>query len=150
MSRYCGDVDPSVILAAATHWRDVALLGDGSVFTEKRLWTQESLLALDQFYVQRPDEGQGTFHEKLQQQLAPAGAEPIQLAAELMWLLYLCPSRIKAPRKRHTIQTIWSWSGEVFPAGSQYLNDAVLDGIGSAGPGFNQNQWRELVFASLS
>jgi 5-methylcytosine-specific restriction enzyme B len=147
MSRYCGDVDPSVILAAAAHWRDTALIGDGSVFTEKKLWTEQSLAALDQHYVQRPDEGEGTFHEKLQQQLAPAGAEAIQLAAELMWLLYLCPRTIKAPRKRHTLQTIWGWSGEVFPAESQYLTDEVLGGIGSAGPGFNQNQWRELVFA---
>jgi 5-methylcytosine-specific restriction enzyme B len=97
--------------------------------------------------VKRPDEGEGTFHEKLQQQLAPAGAEAIQLAAELMWLLYLCPRTIKAPRKRHTLQTIWGWSGEVFPAESYYLSDEVLGGIGSAGPGFNQNQWRELVFA---
>jgi 5-methylcytosine-specific restriction protein B len=147
MSRYCGDVDTSEILAAAAHWRDTALLGDGSVFTEKKLWTQSSLATLDQYYVQQPDQGEGTFHEKLQQQLAPAGVEAIQLAAELMWLLYLCPRKIKAPRKRHTIQTIWGWSGEVFPAESQYLKDSVLDGIGSAGPGFNQNQWRELVFA---
>jgi 5-methylcytosine-specific restriction protein B len=147
MSRYCGDVDSSVILAAAAHWRDTALLGEGSVFTEKKLWTPQLLATLDQYYVQRPDEGEGTFHEKLQQQLAPAGAEAIQLAAELMWLLYLCPRTIKAPRKRHTLQTIWGWSGEVFPADSQYLSDAVLGGIGSAGPGFNQNQWRELVFA---
>ena len=147
MSRFCGDVDPTAILAAAAGWRDIALLGDGSVFTEKRLWTPQSLAALDQFYVRRPDEGDGTFHEKLQQQLSPAGVEPIQLASELMWLLYLCPRTIKAPRKRHTLQTIWGWSGEVFPADSANLSDEVLGGIGSAGPGFNQNQWRELVFA---
>lgn len=147
MSRFCGDVDPSVILDAAAHWRDTALLGEASVFTDKKIWTLQSLATLDQYYVRRPDEGEGTFHEKLQQQLAPAGADAIQLAAELMWLLYLCPRTIKAPRKRHTLQTIWGWSGEVFPAESPYLSDAVLDGIGSAGPGFNQNQWRELVFA---
>jgi 5-methylcytosine-specific restriction enzyme B len=48
--------------------------------------------------------------------------------------------------KRQTVQTVWSWSGEAFPSDSPWLADKVLAGIGSAGPGFNQNQWRELVF----
>lgn len=146
MSRFCAEVDPNPIFSAAAHWRDAALLGGGSVLTDKELWTDAALTALEQFYVQRPDEGEGKFLEKLKIQLAPSGAETIQLAAEMMWLLYLCPSSITPPRKRQTIQAIWAWSGDVFPADSPYLNDQTLRGIGSAGPGFNQNQWRELVF----
>ncbi|WP_041674903.1 McrB family protein [Ramlibacter tataouinensis] len=147
MARYCGEVNVGPILDAAALWRDVALLGQGSVFVKERsVWTLEALAALDEFYVQRPDEGEGGFHEKLKAQVEPAGPTAIQLAAELMWVMYLCPRKISAAKKRQTIQTIWGWSGDIFPADSPWLKEEVLSGIGSAGPGFNQNQWRELVF----
>ncbi|MBI2769099.1 MAG: DUF3578 domain-containing protein [Burkholderiales bacterium] len=148
MARYCGEVIVGPILEAAALWRDRALLGQGSVFIKERaLWTLDALAALDEFYVQRPDEGEGGFHEKLKAQLEPAGSTAIQLAAELMWIMYLCPRKISSAKKRQTIRTIWGWSGEIFPADSPLLAEEVLSGVGSAGPGFNQNQWRELVFA---
>ena len=148
MARYCGEVNVGPILDAAALWRDTSLLGQGSVFVKDRqLWTLEALAALDKFYVQRPDEGGGGFHEKLKAQLEPAGQMAIQLAAELMWVMYLCPRKISAAKKRQTIKAIWGWSGDIFPADSPLLGEQVLSGIGSAGPGFNQNQWRELVFA---
>jgi 5-methylcytosine-specific restriction protein B len=43
------------------------------------------------------------------------------------------------------VETIWSWSGERLPE-TEWVSEGVLTGIGSAGPGFNQNQWRELAF----
>jgi 5-methylcytosine-specific restriction enzyme B len=64
----------------------------------------------------------------------------------MMWLMYLCPSSLSPGHKRRTIETMWAWSGEPFPSDSPWLQDEVLGGVGSAGPGFNQNQWRELVF----
>ncbi|ALX10416.1 GTPase [Burkholderia cepacia JBK9] len=146
MSRYCGDDDPKSILEAAIHWRDAALLGSRSVLTNQPLWTSPVLDLLDEHFVRNPDLGDGRFLEKLESQLAPAAHSAKQLVAELMWLLYLCPSSITAAHKRKTIQTIWSWSGEPLPTDSRWLDDDVLAGVGSAGPGFNQNQWRELVF----
>lgn len=146
MSRYCGKDNPRPIFEAAIHWRDVALVGEGSVFTNKKLWTNASLDSLDRHFVQRPDLGDGKFLAKLQQQLLPADAAAKQLAAEMMWMLYLCPSSLTSDHKRQTVQAVWSWSGEDFPSDSPWLANNVLVGIGSAGPGFNQNQWRELVF----
>ncbi|KVC55645.1 MrcB family domain-containing protein [Burkholderia stagnalis] len=146
MSRYCGDDDPKSILEAANHWRDAALLGNGSVLTSKQLWTSSALDLLDEYFVRRPDLGDGKFLEKLQQQLSPIESAAKQLVAEMMWLLYLCPSSLTATHKRKTVQTIWAWSGEPSPTDSRWLDDDVLAGVGSAGPGFNQNQWRELVF----
>lgn len=146
MSRFCGDDDPKPILDAAAHWRDNALLKNGSVFTNGRIWTQKALNELDEFFVKRPDLGEGRFLEKLQVQLAACSAEARQLAAEMMWLMYLCPSSLTPDHKRKTIQTIWEWSGEPCPTASRWLDNDVLAGVGSAGPGFNQNQWRELVF----
>jgi 5-methylcytosine-specific restriction enzyme B len=146
MSRYCGDDDPKWILEAAAHWRDAALLGAGSVLTSKQLWTSSSLEMLDQYFVRKPDLGDGKFIEKLNHQLAPVTSAAKQLVAEMMWLLYLCPSSLTAVHKRKTVQSIWAWSAESSPTDSRWLDDDVLAGVGSAGPGFNQNQWRELVF----
>jgi 5-methylcytosine-specific restriction protein B len=146
MSRYCGDDDPKPILEAATHWRDAALLGHGSIFTLKQLWTSAAMELLDEYFVRRPDLGDGKFLEKLKHQLEPIEATAKQLVAEMMWLLYLCPSSLTTAHKRKTVQTIWAWSGEASPTDSRWLDDDVLAGVGSAGPGFNQNQWRELVF----
>lgn len=146
MSRYCGDDDPKSILEAGIHWRDAALLGSRSILTNQPLWTPPVLDLLDEHFVRNPDLGDGKFLEKLESQLAPAAHSAKQLVAEMMWLLYLCPSSLTAAHKRKTIQTIWSWSGEPLPTDSRWLDDDVLAGVGSAGPGFNQNQWRELVF----
>lgn len=146
MSRYCGDDDPKAILEAAEYWRDSVLLGGGSVLTSNRLWVSPLLDAVDQYFVQRPDEGDGKFLQKLVHQLSATDGAVKQLVAEMMWLMYLCPSSLTAAHKRKTVQTIWSWSGDPAPSGSRWLDDDVLAGVGSAGPGFNQNQWRELTF----
>jgi len=146
MSRYINEINSDRILDAASHWRDVALLGGGSVFSDKRLWSAENFNALRQFFVERPDVGQGTFLGKLQEQLTPTSTGSKQLAAEIMWLMYLCPSSITPRHKQDVVRTLWSWSGEAFPTATRWLDDSVLTGIGSAGPGFNQNQWRELAF----
>ncbi|EDT43269.1 hypothetical protein [Burkholderia ambifaria] len=146
MSRYCGDDDPKSILEAALHWRDTALLSRRSVLTNQPLWTSPTLDLLNEHVGHNPDLGDGKFLQKLKNQLVPADNSAKQLVAEMMWLLYLCPSSLTAAHKRKTIQTIWSWSGEPLPTDSRWLDDDVLAGVGSAGPGFNQNQWRELVF----
>ena len=146
MSRFCGEMDSGVILSAASHWRDAALLAGGSVLTQRKLWTADALSALDKNFVNNLDAGKDKFLQKLERQLAPAEPAAKQLAAEMMWLMYLCPSSLTVNHKRQTVQTIWSWSGEAFPSDSTWLSDQVLNGIGSAGPGFNQNQWRELTF----
>lgn len=146
MSRYCGETDARPILNAAEYWRAAALLEQRAVLTGAALWTRSALDELDADFVRRPDEGEGTFLRKLEQQLSGTSKEAKQLAAELMWVMYLCPSSLTVNHKRLTIQTVWSWSDEAFPSSSEWLADPVLRGIGSAGPGFNQNQWRELVF----
>ncbi|WP_232450422.1 MrcB family domain-containing protein [Burkholderia ubonensis] len=133
-------------MEAAIHWRDAALLGNRSVLTSQELWTTSALELLDEHFVKNPDLGDGKFLEKLEHQLAPVESSAKQLVAEMMWLLYLCPSSLTAAHKRKTVQTIWAWSGEPSPTDSRWLDEDVLAGVGSAGPGFNQNQWRELVF----
>lgn len=146
MSRYCGEFESKAILEAAEHWQKNGLLNDGSIFTGKSIWQLDHLQALDQHFINQPDEGEGNFFEKLSTQLAPTAPEVKQLAAELLWVMLLCPSNVGKAKKREGIQTIWAWSEEPFPEDSPWLQDAVLTGVGSAGVSYNTNRWREVVF----
>lgn len=146
MSRYCGtDTNSEPILRAAARWRDDCLLAGRSILGQEPLWQPSFIREIDTFFVQRPDMGSGTFLEKLEYQLRPSSPQAKRLAAEMMWILYLCPSSITASHKRQTLGKIWGWSGESIPD-SEWLSDDVLAGVGSAGMGFNTNLWRELVF----
>ncbi|MBR1236650.1 MrcB family domain-containing protein [Bradyrhizobium sp. AUGA SZCCT0182] len=144
MSRYPYDSDK--ILAAAQNWRDVALVGGESIFSAGKIWTTENIETLDRGFTQNPDETDRPFSAKLHDQLATCSAAVKQLAAEIMWILLLCPSNISAERKRENVRAIWGWSGAPFPAESEWLSDEILPGIGSAGPGFSNHRPREFTF----
>ncbi|MEW8063547.1 MAG: AAA family ATPase [Candidatus Thiodiazotropha endolucinida] len=146
MSRYCGEKQVEPILKAAEHWKSVGLLSEGSVFNKGSIWTSEYLESLDHHFINQPDAGEGNFYEKLEAQLEPTGVGVKQLAAEMLWLMLLCPSNIGESKKREGIECIWEWSGEAFPEDSEWIKDDVLGGVGSAGTSFNTNRWRELVF----
>ena len=60
------------VLRAAARWRERCLRDDGSVFTEKPLWTAENVGYLVQYFAENLDEGEGGFLKKLEQQLSPA------------------------------------------------------------------------------
>ena len=63
------------MLKAAAHWREVALLGQGSVFGSGQLWTIEKLEAIDRNFSQNPDTGKAKFLAKLEAQLKPCTPE---------------------------------------------------------------------------
>jgi len=134
-------------LEAARDWRDRCLLADGSILSDNRLWTLENLLHLDRHFVQNLDEGEGDFLQKLEAQLAPAPAPAKQLAAEILWILYLSVSErgMKGATKRIQIRRVWEWSGEVLPDAPE-LGVPLERGVGFPGTAFNTGRWRELVF----
>lgn len=146
MSRFHPQWNIEPILSAASRWKEVALLGGGSVFTNKKIWTNEGINELERFYVENLDEGEGNFISKLEGQIQPASKETKQLMAELTWVMLLCPSNIGPDNKRENITTIWSWSNEPFPHDSPLLADEVLQGIGSSGTAYNTQRWREVVY----
>lgn len=146
MSRYCPGAVPEPILKAAAHWRCVGLLSEGSVFDRGEVWTQANLRVLKEHYIDRQDPGQGNFLEKLESQLKPT--EPVVkiLAAEMIWLLYLCPSNIGVDKKKGDIKQIWEWSSDLCPVDAEWLSDETLNGIGSGGPGFINWLWKEFAY----
>ena len=134
------------ILAAADQWKTKALAAGGSVFSNDSMWSSKNIQALKHYFVDQPDEGEGSFMDKLERQLQSAGTGAQKLAAEMTWVMLLCPSSIGAESKRDSICRIWSWSGEDLNPKLPLLSDDVLDGLGSAGTAFNTARWRELRY----
>jgi 5-methylcytosine-specific restriction protein B len=118
----------------------------GRYSQKKHFWTLEGFRALEQHYVLNPDAGDGAFLEKLREQLASAQPKVIRLAAEMMWVMVLCPSNLQAANKRDQVVPVWGWSGATLTE-SPWLEDGVLVGVGSAGQGFNTNRWKEWSFS---
>lgn len=136
------------VLRAAARWRDRCLRDDGSVFTEKSLWTSENVGSLVKYYAENLDAGEGNFFEKLETQLAPAPGSAKQLAAEMLWVMYLypVPGSMQPGTKRQQIRQVWEWSGESLPDAPFELEGALRDGVGHPGLGFQTLRWMELLF----
>ncbi len=146
MALYTYDHDAPKVTEAGRRWVQQCLVLDESVFEDGALATPANFDALDHYFVQRPDAGEGTFYEKLQGQLADAPPDACKLMAEVLWGLFLFPSNISPDVKRQGILQTWSWSGDTLDPGQPLLSDALLEGIGSAGMGVNTNRWRELNY----
>jgi len=136
------------VLDTAARWKDRCLLNDGSVFSDKRLWTSENFDQLDRYFVQNLDMGEGDFLEKLEAQLAPATPEGKQLAAEMLWAMYLIIHRdvMGGDTKRQQIERVWSWSGEPLPEAEFERGEALDHGVSHPGVGYMAHRWREVVF----
>src|SRR6516162_11381386 len=134
-------------LKAAEAWRDRCLLRDGSIFSDELIWTLPHLDELDRFFIQDPREGaEGSFYDKLEEQLRPATPGAKKLAAEMLWVMLLIPRKLSLEKKREGILRIWSWSGETLPAGHPYLNQVLDGGAASAGTAYFTQRWRELRY----
>jgi MoxR-like ATPase len=137
------------VLLVAQRWKERCLLRDGSMFTDRSLWTRANFDQLERYYVQNLKYGEGDFYSKLKQQLAPATPEAKQLAAELFWLMFLYVDRkqMRGSTKRLQIRQVWEWSGDKLNPTDPTVFGEVLDGgIGRPGTAYNTERWRELVF----
>ena len=81
---------------------------------------------------------------KLRRQLGQSSSPAQRLAAEMLWALLLFPSNMKARIKRQQITDLWGLAGQPLPQEHSLLQDDVLVGIGSGGPGFNNYRPNEL------
>lgn len=140
------------MLRAARLWRDRCLLNEGSVFTEKSLWTSDNVGYLVRDYAENLDYGEGSFFQKLERQLAGSPASAKQLAAEMFWVMYLFCTRgsMQPGTKRRQIRQVWEWSGKPLPDAPFELDEALQDGVGNPGTAFNTHRWREFLFFILA
>jgi hypothetical protein len=120
----------------------------------RSLWTIENIERLRSAFTDSPRLGPDAFLEKFSQQLSGRGPDVIQLAAEMLWVLFLFPRKLILPaRKREIIIAVWNWSDTPLHPQHRLLGDSLLGGIGSAGTAFNTQRDRELeglIDASLA
>jgi len=146
MSRYCGNKNTAPPINAAQDWLDRCIVQRKSIFTDEAIWTLENIRSLDENFTNSLDEGDGNFIEKLEACLSETEGPVKKLVAEMTWFMVLCLSNAGVITKRKSIGKIWAWSGEEIDMDSPYLSDQTLLGIGSGGPSYNVNRWRELVY----
>src|ERR1700761_6800966 len=96
MSTFVPDHAVAPILAAAQVWKRRALQERAPLLGTASVWTSGAVASLRKHFVENLDEGEGNFFSKLEKQLKNAPAEAKQLAAEMIWFMMLCPSRISA------------------------------------------------------
>ena len=76
--------------AAAGAWVDCALRADGSLFTPgETIWTRDLLGELHRRFLNRPDDSNRPFLQKLRVQLEDSPAEVHQLMGEVLYVHYL-------------------------------------------------------------
>lgn len=147
MARFNPHHNNSKIYPAMREFAMECLLRDGSVLQPgQAIWTPENLDELDRSFVQNPDAGDGTYYEKLGQQVAQGSRDSRKLMAELHWLLFAFPSDITPSTKEERVREIWSWSGEELPDTVISLDHGILEGLGHTGQAYNNHRWRELSF----
>ncbi|MEX3690654.1 AAA family ATPase [Paraburkholderia sp. BR14263] len=135
-------------MEAAEQWKQAGLLTDGSVFSDENLWTIENLSELGSSILSAHDDDAGGYWVKLRQQLSSSSGAVCHLAAEVNWLLLLCPDNTGYESKSSDIRQIWDLGGSPVPTSAdRWLTAEVLAGIGSGGTGYNTHRWRELHFA---
>jgi hypothetical protein len=138
------DITPT--LDAARIWREKCLLANGSVFSESVVWTIENLKDLEIRVVQNYLGDGRPFYEKLNEQLKGARKEVIYLTAEMLWFMFLFPSKMSATTKRDDIRKVWSWSGEELSEDNMLLRLAMERDIGFPGTAYNTHRPRELAY----
>lgn len=146
MARLTNTRDLSPVIDAFRKWVESCLIENGSIFSDSRLWSPDVVNEVRRAFVEHPDMGKDDFISKLRGQMKSASPAAQQLMAEMLWALLLFPSNIKDETKRQHVGAIWALSGQQLPKDHPLLEDDVLVGIGSGGPGFNNHRWREMVF----
>jgi len=146
MARQIFNRDISPILASAEQWISKCLINDDSMFCPEHLWTAALADEVHHAFVGHPDFGPDGFVTKLNGQMKVASQPAQRLMAEILWALLLFPSNLKARTKRQQVRDMWALSGQQLAESDPLLSDAVLVGIGSAGPAFSILKPDELEF----
>lgn len=98
---------PAETYVAMERIRETALLRFDSLFTPGLwLWDQPHLKRFHELFVERPDEGDASFMDKLRKQLKGAGDEICQLAAELLYVQQFFTSLTGADKKIENVNAV--------------------------------------------
>ncbi len=123
------------VYAAAAMWVDRALRADDSLFTPGRpIWSSQWLGELRKRFLDRPDEGQGGFYDKLKTQLEDSPPEVYQLMAEALFAQFLViwKGGMGGETKKSQVEQVLSWGAPV-----STIPDELVNGLS---PGIARSQ----------
>ncbi|QLJ07809.1 AAA family ATPase [Pseudoalteromonas sp. JSTW] len=148
MPRYCGNRNSEHLLKNIKEFKQNCLIEGKSLLTDSVIWTSEYCEELIKYFVDNPDAGEGDFFTKLETQLTETSINAKVLIAEMLWLMFLCPSNTGTASKRGSVERVFAWSGYKIDEATKerYLSDNALTGVGSSGTAYNTMRWRELVY----
>lgn len=107
---------PKEPFAAMEHVRETALLRFDSLFTpERKLWSLQNLRRFHALFVERFDEGAGSFLDKFRKQLEGADDGIFQLAAELLYVQQFFTSLAGPDKKIENVRAVLSWCTQPVP-----------------------------------
>ncbi len=151
MARFVdGGWDREKVDQVADRWKEECLLGDGSLlFEDRELWTTANLRSFQEFFVDT-DEYRAQeldFEGKVSRQFEKAGEDVRLLAAELCAVHFLfVRESVLGDRKREVI-TWFAGNDEIREApGWGEISEAMDQGIGNPGQGFNQTRDQQLRY----
>jgi hypothetical protein len=137
MARLAGLPDEK--FAAMERIRETALVRFDSLFTpERKLWTLQHLRRFHALFVERFDEGEGSFLGKFQKQLDGADDDVLQLAAELLYVQQFFTSLTGPDKKIENVSAVLSWCAHPVPIPEWAL--AALKGGLAGDQSFNQHR----------
>ncbi|MGC1295754.1 MAG: hypothetical protein WA869_12005 [Alloacidobacterium sp.] len=130
MARY-SDHDTDGIYQLAASWKHKCLIeGYSLLWAGNQVWTKEALEAFKACFIDLPDESGDSFEEKFKRQLANESENVTRLAAELVLVYFLFPSRVSGARKRGLIKEILSWKAIELPKSAEEVMNPLDEGIG--------------------
>lgn len=114
MARLAGFPDET--FTATQHIRDTTLVRFDSMFTpERKLWGLQNLQRFHALFVQRFEEGEGSFLDKFRKQLDGADDDLYQLAAELLYVQQFFTSLAGQDKKIENVRAVLSWCARPVP-----------------------------------
>ena len=140
-AQWAGDA----VYAAAERFVEECLRSNGSLFTPGRsVWAAEPVEDFHMRFVVNEKTGSGNFMEKLEQQLAGASDETIQLAAEALFFNYLCEDDTSAQHKSSILSRALGWMADPVQIPAE-LEAALAGGLARVGQARAQ-KWQQMSF----
>ena len=152
MSRYNPGLEQERVdrtFEIAKQWKEKCLIGNEYLFLDsgQNIWTKENVEQLVEYFVNRPDEGQGGWFEKLQIQILPTTDACKLLVAEMLYITRFAVEIFGPNLLMSQIESVVnSASGVETQYDQTYFNVQDLTGLWNPGPGFKNNFWMELSF----
>ncbi|RRQ27385.1 AAA family ATPase [Rhodococcus sp. Eu-32] len=141
------DEEPGAVERIGRRLVDAGLgRGDSLLTPGQAIWTLEHLTELQQDFVDKPDEGSGTFFDKLTAQLESTSPDAIQLFAELYIMNVLPIVNLTGKLKVQQVDSILDLCTPRVALPADVEQALLVGGVYHGGQAFNNYRWKQLAY----